>query len=692
MPRSRVIFLAIVLLAPLLAVWLRFFQLQVLLGAQYREEAETRVTAIEVIPTARGRILDRNGIVLAQDDRSWQIDMVLNQVRLPRMTPTELRGLVRISSDELNRNPALAQTPCSMSRLARMFGVKRDLLDTAVEFALVRRCTTELARLTGLDSAALYAKVDVAYRRVARAVEGKSSRDARRIADAQRELPVRLINEVDYRVASEIRIHPERYPGLVVTERLRRLYPQAPAGAHAIGYVGKISEEQYRRMEEEGYFSRDLLPLIGEEEYRRKERHGFFMADMIGRSGIEAFYNDALKGERGAMISERDLFHRNRKVLRHVPPKRGQDVRLTLDIELQRRAEKILGDRRASAVVCDVATGEIVVLASAPGFDPNELISPVSAEAYESIFKSPARPLLNRAILGEYPLGSVFKVVTSAAALRSGAIRANTTIECTGKFRPDLEHFNCWIWNKFHGTHGPLVVSEGLQHSCNVFFYHAATLAGASAMIETARDFGFGSPTHLDLSAEQSGNLPGLPGLLAGNPTGITPNELLNMSIGQGRLLVTPVQVARVMLALANGGTLVDFRLSRDQRQPTRSLSIPDSSLAEIRRGLYLVVNDKRGTAYKSKLWEYAAAGKTSTADIASRAAAAGNPALKPTCWFAGYAPHDHPRFAFVVVVERGDSGSSTAAPLARELLEALNIPRNARGGANVAGESDSGD
>ncbi len=686
MSRRRVLACFALLVFPLGAVEARFFWLQVLRGEKYREEAETKVTQMEVIPTGRGRILDRNGVVLAQDDRTFQVDLVLAELRVPRMTPAEVRSLVRVASEELARKPELALQALSMSRLARMFGVPREMLETAIEYAQVLRTIKALGALAGDDWQRLYAKVDVAYRRISRLIAPLSSRDARRVARYQRELPIRLLPEVGYDIASEIRVSAERYPGLVVTERLRRVYPQAETGSHVVGYVGKLSETQYRELEHEGYFSNDLIPIIGEEEYRRKERHGQFMADVIGKAGIEAQYNETLKGTRGAMITERDLFHQHRRILEHVPPSRGRDIHLTIDIEIQKKIEAVLGRKPTVAAVCDVATGEILALVSTPTFDPNELISPVTPEAYEAIFKSPDRPLLNRATMGEYPLGSVFKVVTGLAALRSGAIGPDTPITCTGKYDEKVKRFNCWIWNKNNGQqHGPLMLAEALQRSCNVFFFHAATRTGVEPFLDMAREAGFGRLSGIDLPTESQGGLP--------SPASVPPNELLNLAIGQGRLIVTPVQVLRLMLALANGGTLAGFRLNRDVRAPAERLDVPDAHLDRIREGLYLVVNAKQGTAHKSGLWKYRAAGKTSTADVASAAAAAANPRLQPHAWFAGFAPYRQPKYAFVVLVEHGGAGSKIAAPLALKILEILGLPEH-KGESGDPGEpsEDSGD
>ncbi len=680
MSRRRVFATIILLLFPLGLIEARLFYLQVLKGDEFREQAETTVTSIEIIPTGRGRILDRNGVVLAQDERTFQIDLVLHQLRVPRLSPGEVRTLVRVTSDELERRPEISSVPTSMSRLARLFGVPRELLETALEYALVNRAVRAVATVTGKDASHLFGKVEVAYRRIARLTADKTKRDARRIAQIQREMPIRLINEVDYDVASEIRVNAEKYPGVVVTERLRRVYPQKGVGCHIVGYVSKMSESQYHDLEAQGYFSQGLVELIGEEEYARKERHGTFMADVVGKSGIELEYDEILKGARGAMILERDLFHRNRRILKHAPSTRGRDLRLTIDIELQRQVEAALQHadvkgRPGVAIVCDVASGEILALASVPTYDPNDLMAPVTPEAYREIFESPLRPLICRAVRGEYPLGSVFKVVTGLAALQKGAVGLHSPIDCSGKYKPDVKRFNCWIWNKYKGQHGPLILPEALQRSCNVFFYHAAARTGATDLVRETREFGFGLPTGIDLPGESQGSVPGMAGLATGRASGVTPNELLNLSIGQGRLMVTPLQVMRMMLAIANGGRLVDFRLNRDAPRSTRTLDVPSSHLQAIREGLYLVTHAKQGTAYKTGLWQFGAAGKTSTADVASAAAAAANPRLKPHAWFSGYAPHDRPRYAFVVVVENIGAGGEFAAPVAKRILTALGVP-----------------
>ncbi|MBI3269517.1 MAG: hypothetical protein HYZ53_10890 [Planctomycetes bacterium] len=531
----------------------------------------------------------------------------------------------------------------------------------------------------GLPSRPWEERFEALEERILRLTAGKSRKDRGRIARRERENPIRLVSEVTYDQAAELETRMETYPGLQVVERLKREYPQGSAGGHVVGYVGKMRDDQYGAREAAGYFREELVTVIGEDEYAKRERLGEFKDDIVGAEGVEAWFDQPaadepfrqlLRGRRGAMIQQRDLTSRTREILQHAPPTAGTDLRLTLDLRLQRSVEEALAGLLASAVVLDVRTGELLALVSTPGFDPNDFVPPASAAVVEPLLTRKDHPLLNRAVMSAYPLGSIFKVVTASAGLEERKFEPSTEFTCEGRFRTQPPYFRCWI-SAHGGAHGPQDLLHALMHSCNVFFCNVGQRVGGEALTGWARRFGLGRRTGVDLRGERAGGLPGR-SRVTGAPHTLNPNEVLNLSIGQGQIEVTPIQVAVLMAAVANGGSVLRPILWRDDprsRAPVDVLPLGRATLEAIRAGLAAVVMEPGGTAAKTDLRKFHAAGKTSTAEVTSSETARQLPAFYPHAWFAGYAPLEAPRFAFVVMIEHGGKGSEAAAPKAAEVL-----------------------
>ncbi|MFO7897911.1 MAG: penicillin-binding transpeptidase domain-containing protein, partial [Planctomycetota bacterium] len=388
-------------------------------------------------------------------------------------------------------------------------------------------------------------------------------------------------------------------------------------------------------------------------------------------------FDELLRGRFGVECIERDHMNRRQRELATAPATPGRDLVLTIDSRLQKIVEDQMAHalyrdgRRAvgAAVFMDVRNGHVLAVASSPAYDPACFRD---VHAYRRVVQDPDRPLFNRALRGRLPLGSVFKVVTALAALEHGTVPAG--VDCTGRVRCGRRYFRC------HRAHGHVDLREGIQRSCNSFFYITARKTGDRALIEMARRLGFGRKTGLRFPDEASGNVP------VRAPGG----QLLNLAIGQGELVVTPLQVARMMAAVANGGTLVPPRLVRELRpfqsdgggeppadpRPPVDLDLSDASLAAVGDGLYRVVNEPGGTGRRAFAhWSrpFQVCGKTSTAQRTVRRD--GEVTADNVGWFAGYAPHKTPRVAFAVAVERlsgGQSGGRTAGPIARDILERI--------------------
>jgi penicillin-binding protein 2 len=452
---------------------------------------------------------------------------------------------------------------------------------------------------------------------------------------------------------AEIESHPTRYPGVHLRHLSRRIYPQGDLAAHAIGYLGRATAEE--------------ITAARQGESRNGDKPA---DDLIGRSGVERQYERLLRGQEGVSTDKLDAHGQLVESMIVRQPVPGQDVILSLDPALQRSAQSILdqavarrlpsGDEqsdRASGgaiLVLDVHDGAILAAASAPRYDPNGFAEG-NRRAVNRWLDDPARPLLDRTIQMALPPGSVFKIISAAALLAAG-VDPRLPVDCQGYLhQPDA--LRCAVFRRYGIGHGPVTLADALARSSNVYFFHHAEQSRAAPLVEWARRFELGRATGIDLPSEATGSL------FSGSTSQIDPRL---MAIGQGPLTATPVQVARIMAAIAGGGNLVTPHIAvlRDpQQHQVEALSA--GMLDAIRKGLAQAVSDPEGTAHATvQSDQVAIAGKTGTAQ------AGGNQA--DHAWFAGYAPADHPNVAFVVVLEHAGNADLAAGPAARRLVERM--------------------
>jgi penicillin-binding protein 2 len=419
--------------------------------------------------------------------------------------------------------------------------------------------------------------------------------------------------------------------GAEVDVDVLRSYPHGRLGAHVLGYTSGITEEEYARLRDKGYRIRDR----------------------VGRSGLEKVYETHLRGEWGGQQVEVNAAGQVQRVLGDKPAKAGKDLRLTLDLPLQQAAEKALdGVRKGAIVAMDPQTGAIRALASRPTFDPN-VFSPAPSSREWAALNGPNAPLLNRAFQG-FPPASTFKIVTSAAALESGIYSPDDKVLTTNSF--------CYagLCYRDHGAHGMVGFPFALAVSSNTFYYRVGLKIGPDALFKTARRLGYGSVTGIELTEEET---PGLLGDQAwkkdvlGEPW--TPVDTITSSIGQGALLVTPLQMARLYAAVANGGWLVTPHLV-ERPVPRTRIDLKPSTVAVLQKGLRMVVTE--GTARllnDPKLPPVS--GKTGTGE---------DPPRPDHAWFGGYAPADKPTLVIVAFGENsGGYGGTVAAPMVKALM-----------------------
>jgi len=412
----------------------------------------------------------------------------------------------------------------------------------------------------------------------------------------------------------------------------RRVYPAGPLVAHVLGYVGEVTREELERFSPGDY------------------RGG----DHVGKGGVEEFYESVLRGTPGQEAIEVDARGRKVKRVGFIEPGQGEDLELALDLGAQRLASELMAGRVGAVFAMDVHNGNVKVLFSSPNFDANPLAWGISSREWNELMRDPVRPMLNRVIAGTYPPASTFKVVPAFAALAENAVTRRTTFTCTGGMRVGNRFFRCW---KRDGGHGPVNVVKGLRDSCDVFFYQAGLRTGIDALVKWGAVFGVGEPTGIDLPGEARGNIAGPAWKLERFRERWYPGDTANYSIGQGFLLLTPIQLARIYATIANGGKLVTPRLLKGAKTSV-SLQLPEGPLAIVKEGIEEVV--LRGTGRRAGQYGVSVAGKTGTAE---------NPHGDDHAWFVGYAPVENPRYVAVALVEAGLHGSSAAGPVVGELL-----------------------
>jgi penicillin-binding protein 2 len=429
-----------------------------------------------------------------------------------------------------------------------------------------------------------------------------------------------------------------------------RAYPQARSAAHVVGRVGEVTDRQLKQ------------PAFADFEPGR----------VVGQSGLEALYNEDLTGTDGlrrVVVNSRGV---EVSLSEDQPARAGGAVELTLSADLQAAMEAAFKDQAGSAVALDPYTGEILGLVSSPGFDPNSFTAGIERSDWESLITDPKTPLLNRALQGTYAPGSLFKVVVAAAGLEEGLITPETTTFCPGHATIYGHVFKC---NR-PGGHGTISLGRAIGESCNVFFYQLGARLEIQRLAAYARKFGLGTVSAVDLPNEAAGLIPDPAWKERFFKAPWYQGETISVSIGQGQVLATPLQMARMMAAIANGGRLVQPHVVRliagkpMAYESSRSMGFRPSTIAAIRHGLFLAVNGG-GSGARAQVADLVVAGKTGSAQVVSSSKLLKDvSSIQPHAWFAGFAPLDNPRIVLAVLVDHGGSGGGAAAPVARAIFE----------------------
>ncbi len=555
-------------------------------------------------------------------------------------------GRYKTLSDKNRINTKM--TAPSRGEIVDRFGVPLAINNQNFRILIIPEQTNDLAeslqKLTNL--------IDIDDRRIKAVIE-KSKRSASFV-------PMEVADNLNWDEVAKIEVSLDDLPGMSIDEGEVRSYPFAESTGHLIGYVGAVSKTDLN--------GDPVLTLPGFK---------------IGKTGIEKSFDKELRGQAGNKQMEVNVRGREVRELEEDASLDGKRVSLSVDAELQRYCQERLAEHKsASAVIMDSKTGAVYAMASQPGFDPNLFTKGISAEQWEALMANPAFPLNNKAISGQYPPGSTFKMITALAALEGGFSTPNTKVSCKGRYEYGKDRFHCW---KLSG-HGNMSITSALMRSCDTYFYQLATEVGIDNITVMAKRFGLGEKYGFDLHEERAGLMPTKEWKLGRYGQTWRPGETIVSSIGQGYLLATPLQLAVMTSRLINGGKAVkpwlvgyvdDKKMYPDQWP---SIGIKQSYLDLMKEGTDRVTNHKEGTAYDARIIDEGMemGGKTGTAQVKkiNRADRARGIMNEDLAWkyrhhalFVGYAPLDNPRYVVSVIVEHGGGGSAVAAPIARDLL-----------------------
>jgi penicillin-binding protein 2 len=588
----------------------RMYYLQVVEAERYKTLADDNRINLRLLAPPRGRILDRNGVEIAANQKNYRLILVSE------------------------RSPDVKGTLDRISKIIHLDDYDR------------RRVFKEIRRKRNFG-------------------------------------PVTVRENLDWKDVAKIEVNAPDLPGVHIEVGQTRYYPWGEATAHLVGYVGAVSQKE---------LTGD--PLLGLPSFR------------VGKNGVEKIHDESLRGRAGRSEVEVNAVGH---VIRELSRKEGQpgdELALTIDMGLQEFAHKRLGDNSASVAVMDIHNGDIMALASAPGFDPNAFNKGVSKDYWRELIGNNRAPLTNKAIAGQYAPGSTFKLIVGLAALEAGVIKPAHTTFCKGYVQLGNVRFHCW---KKHG-HGHLDLIGALQQSCDIYFYDIAKRVGVDRISAMAARFGMGKKLGIDVPGEKPGLMPsrGWKRAVLGKSWQL--GETLVAGIGQGFVLSTPLQLAVMTARIANGGRAVVPRVAAalsevaskdgpdgsplvggvESEEPPKlsefdDIGVSEESMDVIRQGMFAVSNSPRGTAYRARIKEdkWRLAGKTGTSQVKRISMAERERGVlknKQRLWkdrdhalFVAYAPVDAPRFAISVVVEHGGGGSTAAAPIARDIMrEAL--------------------
>ncbi|CDE90854.1 penicillin-binding protein 2 [Clostridium sp. CAG:389] len=651
----------------------QLFNLQIVHGAKYREESNTRLTRESVLEADRGEILDRSGNVLVSSSQKFNLELykskidtdTLNESILKIIQVLEKYDVSYTDSFPININPfGYTISDTSLSNWKKNNNIDSDA--TAEEafykfkdkYKIKNEDITEVRKIIAI--------------RYAIVKEGYSSTKALTIA---KDIPREAIAEFSEK--------GDDFPGINIAVQPVRQYKEGTLASHILGYASKISDTEYQQ-----------------------KKDTYNQNDIIGKTGIEYLLEEYLKGKDG--IKQIDMAV-DGTITAEVVEKEavsGSNVVLTIDSKLQKIAEEALKDniekiksggfgkayeaKGGSCVVMNVKTGEVLAMASYPDYNPQSFANGISSEEWKSYSENKSYPLLNKAIQSAYEPGSIFKMVTAIAGLESGNITLTERINDTGQYIKYGEKRNCWYYTDYHTGHGPLNVIGAIEKSCNYFFYETADRMGIDTLDKYASYFGLGKKTGIELPSEVSGTLASKEYVKSINSSW-NPGDTINAAIGQGYNRFTPLQMTKYISMIANGGNNVDVSIiktiqnsdgtevSKEEinkfvneklgltEENNENINLNKDYINAVKEGMKSVTSGESGTAYvRFKDFNIKVGGKTGSAEAGKDS----NGKDIVNAWFAAFAPYEDPEIAVVVMVENGGHGNYTAEAVRNIMAE----------------------
>jgi len=462
--------------------------------------------------------------------------------------------------------------------------------------------------------------------------------------------PVVIKPEASQADIAFVESHRADLPVLELMMVQRRRYPHNGFFASAAGYVGEVSPQQ----------------LAASDGHYRP-------GDIVGKAGLERQYNDTLEGTDGMRRVIVNSVGKMVRTLDDVEAVPGKPIQTTIDYDLQAVAEADLAGKEGAAIALNPRTGEVLAMVSHPTFDPNDFAVRINPQEWADLNTDPKTPLLNRAIQAQLAPGSVFKIITATAMLESKAVPENMSVFCPGYGTFYGRQFKCWVYFK-HSSHGAVDFHKAIIQSCDIFFYTLGMKLGIDRLSYYGSGLGLGKKTGIDLPGEEPGLMPSEDWVQRVYHRKWYPGETISVAIGQGAVITTPIQLARMIAGVANGGTFVQPHLMKNLPNPVVThFPLADDTVQKVTDGMYGVVNEPGGTGYSSRIQNVELSGKSGTAQVIgydTRSRLGKDKEFKDNAWFVGYAPRRDPEIVVCVLVQAGGHGGEASAPIVRDIVK----------------------
>lgn len=566
------------------AVGWRLYNIQILDSSKYKTMSKKNQIDLEIIFPVRGKIFDRNKVLIANNEKVYDVYLIPENTKSINNTLNALSQFIDID-----------------------FAKRRKVIELSTQVKKFEK--------------------------------------------------IKIFENISWSVLEKIETNKYNLEGIFIAEDYLRVYPYRDQLSHLLGYISKPNQQEL------------TLPFISK------------MPNLdIGKEGLEKSFNPLLVGKAGQREIEVNSNGRIIREISKVDSIRGEEVYLSIDLRIQQYAINLLKSHRAGSInVINIKNGEILCMASTPTYDPNKIIQKPNKEYWESILANSLSPLTNRSIQGLYSPGSTFKMIVAIAALKHGIINIDTTHSCTGKIGFGNRLYHCWKTN----GHGKMNVTDAIKQSCDVFFYEISKKLGIDKIAEVAKDFGLGQSYDISMPNQKTGIVPNKKWKKEKIGESWYAGETLISAIGQGFVLTNPFQLAVMTSIIASNGKIVEPTIIKDNPVSFKTNEKYSNEIKIIKKAMFQVVNENKGTAFKSRLEDIKFAGKTGTSQVRRISLSereSDDFREKEQEWknrdhalFVGYMPYDDPKYSISVIIEHGGSGASTAAPIAKQVFNYIN-------------------